>query len=105
VSASNLGTHQLGPLDHIPKGEGRAYAVDGAQIAVFHLRDGSLRATQAWCPHAGGPLADGQTDLSTLVCPLHLRVFSLSDGTCAEGEPITLYPVTVKDDEIVVDIS
>jgi nitrite reductase/ring-hydroxylating ferredoxin subunit len=32
-------------------------------------------------------------------------VFSLSDGTCAEGEPITLYPVTVKDDEIVVDIS
>jgi nitrite reductase (NADH) small subunit len=94
----------LGPVDGVPVGEGRAFAVDGEQIAVFRLRDGGLRATQAGCPHAGGPLADGQTDLATVVCPLHLRVFSLADGTCAEGESVRLYPVTEENGEIVVDL-
>ena len=52
----------LGSVDDIPYGEGRAYAVEGRQIAVFRLRDGSLRAVDAVCPHRGGPLADGLTD-------------------------------------------
>jgi len=52
--------HVLGPLADIPVGEGRAYAVGDLQIAVFRLRNGTVRATQAVCPHAGGPLADGQ---------------------------------------------
>jgi nitrite reductase (NADH) small subunit len=105
VTASRVGTHRLGPVDAVPVGEGRAFAVDGEQVAVFHLRDGGLRATQAWCPHAGGPLADGQMDQATLVCPLHLRVFSFADGRCAEGEKIRLYPATVEDGEIVIDLS
>ena len=46
----------VGPLSDIPVGQGRAYAVEGRQIAVFRLRDGSLRALDAVCPHRGGPL-------------------------------------------------
>ena len=64
---------KLGPVDAIPIGEGRAFAVGPAQVAVFRLRDGTLRATQARCPHAGGPLADGQLDMTRIVCPLHAR--------------------------------
>ena len=41
----------VGTLDDIPVGEGRAFAVDGTQIAVYRLRDGSLRAISAVCPH------------------------------------------------------
>ena len=51
--------YQLGPVDQIPYGEGRAFAVGGHQIAVFRKRDGSLRALSAVCPHKGGPIADG----------------------------------------------
>ena len=58
----------LGPVDDIPMGEGRAYAVAGRQIVVFRLRDGSLRALDAVCPHRGGPLADGLTDGRVVVC-------------------------------------
>ena len=105
VSASKAGMHRLGPLDQVPVGEGRAYTVNEEQIAVFRLRDGALRATQARCPHAGGPLADGQTDLATVICPLHLRMFSLTDGTCAEGNSIRLYPVTEDNGEIVINLS
>ena len=66
-------------------GEGRAFVAGGVQVAVFRLRDGSLHATQAACPHAGGPLADGQTDVDVLVCPLHLYAYRWSDGASTSG--------------------
>ncbi|HEX7827411.1 MAG TPA: Rieske 2Fe-2S domain-containing protein, partial [Mycobacterium sp.] len=65
----------VGPLDEIPPGEGRTYAVGGEQVAVFRLRDGSLRAIDAVCPHRGGPLADGLIDENVVVCPLHGHTF------------------------------
>ena len=101
MTAARVGV-RLGPVEAIPVGEGRAYAVGDVQIAVFRLRDGTLRATQARCPHAGGPLADGQLDPSAVVCPLHLRAFAFADGRCAEGEQVTVYPARVDDGEVVV---
>jgi nitrite reductase/ring-hydroxylating ferredoxin subunit len=95
--------HQLGPLDDIPVGEGRAYAVGDLQIAVFRLRNGALRATQAVCPHAGGPLADGQLDDSVVLCPLHTAAFDLETGAARTGgPPLTVYPVRVVDGSVTV---
>lgn len=94
---------RLGPLTDIPLGEGRAYAVGGDMVAVFRLRDGSLRAVSAVCPHAGGPLADGLTDLRHVVCPLHQHAFDLITGCSTTGQPpLTVYPVFVDDDGHVV---
>lgn len=96
--------HRLGPVDAIPPGEGRAYVVADTEIAVFRLRDGSLRATQARCPHAGGPLADGQLDPVRIVCPLHLRAYAFADGGCAEGDGIRVWDARDEDGEIVVEV-
>jgi nitrite reductase (NADH) small subunit len=76
----------LGPAAEIPPGEGRAYAVGGEQVAVFRPRNGPLRAFQAACPHAGGPLADGQLDDDVLICPLHLNVWELDGGCSRSGQ-------------------
>jgi nitrite reductase (NADH) small subunit len=97
---------RLGPVEAIPIGEGRAFALpDGVeQVAVFRLRDGTLRATQARCPHAGGPLADGQLDTTKVICPLHARAFSFTDGTCPEGQQITLYPAHNEAGNIIVHL-
>ena len=76
MSAPEITSHRLGPVEAIPLGEGRAFAVGDTQVAVFRLRDG-LRATQAVCPHAGGPLADAQADPAKVVCPLHNYAFSV----------------------------
>lgn len=77
----------VGHIDEIPVGEGRAYAVDGEQIAVYRMRDGSLRAIGAVCPHRGGPLADGLTDDTVVVCPLHGLGYDLSTGEEVGGGP------------------
>lgn len=81
--------------DEIPVGEGRTLAVDGNQIAVFRLRDGSLRALDAVCPHRGGPLADGLTDDCVVVCPLHGHTFDMSTGNEVSGADMAVrsYPV------------
>ncbi len=97
--------HVVGRLDDIPMGEGRAYVAGGVQVAVFRLRDGSLHATQAACPHAGGPLADGQTDVDVLVCPLHLYAYRWSDGVSSGGAgALRLFPVREVDGALLVTV-
>jgi len=97
--------HTIGMADDVPLGEGRAFVVGTEQVAVFRLRDGSLHATQAACPHAGGPLADGQSDLDVLVCPLRQYAYRWSDGASTSGAaPITTYPVRERDGYLVVEV-
>jgi nitrite reductase (NADH) small subunit len=85
----------VGRLDEIPRGEGRTYAVGGEQVAVFRLRDGSLRAIDAVCPHRGGPLADGLIDEHVVVCPLHGHAFDTSTGCEVGGDmSVRSYPVS-----------
>lgn len=78
--------HRLGPVTEIPVGEGRAYTVAGEPVAVFHLRGGELRAVSAVCPHAGGPLADGQIDGQVVICPLHQHTYDLTTGCSLSGQ-------------------
>lgn len=75
----------VGTIDEIPVGEARTFVVNGEQVAVFRLRDGSLRAIGAVCPHLGGPLADGLADEQVVVCPLHSYTFDLSTGAEVSG--------------------
>ena len=92
-------SHRVCPLDEIPVGEGRAYVVGGEQIAVFRHRSGRVSATQARCPHAGGPLADGQIDEAVVVCPLHLNAFDLTSGASTSDQPtLAVHPCTVDAD-------
>jgi nitrite reductase (NADH) small subunit len=98
--------YSLGPVDQIPYGEGRAFAVGGHQIAVFRKRDGSLRALSAVCSHKGGPIADGQIDSTVVLCPLHLNAFELDTGCSTTGAaPLRTYPVYLTAGEIVLQVS
>jgi nitrite reductase (NADH) small subunit len=95
--------HRLGPATQIPHGEGRAFVVSGEQIAIFRLRDESLRAVSAVCPHRGGPIADGQIDANVVLCPLHLNAFDLTTGcSTTSGHSLRTYDVWVDGDQIVL---
>ena len=83
----------------IPPGEGRAFRVRGLDIAVFRLRGGAVYATQAACPHQGGPLADGLTGSGSVICPLHERVFDLESGVEVGRDcKLETFPVRVSGD-------
>jgi len=97
-------SHRVCPLAEIPVGEGRAFVVGGEQVAVFRHRSGRVSATQARCPHAGGPLADGQIDEHVVVCPLHLNAFDLATGASTSDQPALAVHVATVDDDGTVSV-
>ncbi len=95
--------HPIGKLSEIPKGEGRNFALGNLLVAVFHTRDGRVFATQALCPHRGGPLADGLTDGATVVCPLHDRIYDFRTGAGIGNEcSVQVYPVRADSDGMIL---
>jgi nitrite reductase (NADH) small subunit len=79
-SAPSTPLCKLGPLDRVPPGEGKAFDIGDRRVAVFRTRGGELYATQAACPHKGGPLADGIIGGGTVICPLHAYKYDLKSG-------------------------
>ncbi|HWA71564.1 MAG TPA: Rieske (2Fe-2S) protein [Polyangiaceae bacterium] len=83
----------LAPIQAIPEGEGRTFQIGTEHVAVFRDRQGAVFATQATCPHRGGPLADGLIGGGSLICPLHSLKFDLKSGLAQNGEcSLKVYP-------------
>jgi nitrite reductase (NADH) small subunit len=93
--------YNLGSLKRIPLGEGRTFSVADTLVAIFRTRDGRVFATQATCPHRGGPLADGLVGAGKVICPLHAYAFELATGQPVENscEKLRTYPVSLSGDE------
>ena len=78
----------------------------GRRLAVLRVGD-AVRVLDDSCPHAGGPLSEGQVRGDTLTCPYHGWVWSLQDGRClAPSRDVcaTLYAADVEAGEIWVDL-
>lgn len=91
-------SHDIGPLSQIPPGEGRNFLVASTRVAVFRTHDGEVYATQPECPHRQGPLADGLLGSTTIVCPLHERVYDLRTGEEMGADcRLTTYPARISD--------
>lgn len=93
----------LGTVDAIPVGEGRAYRVGGKTVAVFRPRDGRLYALDNRCPHRAGSLADGIVGGGAVICPLHGWKFELASGRCLnESARVRSYPVVLMDGRMIL---
>ena len=99
IDSLSLGSvvYNLGPLSRVPAGEGRMFQVGDTSVAVFHFRGGKVFATQATCPHQGGPLADGITGAGMVLCPLHAYKFDLATGQPVGNScrALQTYPVSI----------
>ena len=85
AAAADGAVVDVGPVDGIPLGEGRAFVVGRRTVAVFRPRTGGLFAIDGHCPHRGGPLAEGIVGGETVVCPLHAWKIDLRTGRCQGG--------------------
>ena len=100
------GFHDVCALSELGPGEIAEFLADGVPIAVAHL-DGAIYAVDNVCPHAGGPLGDGELVGSCVVCPLHGWSFDVITGVCSLDPELVLtrYATEVRSGRIRVALS
>lgn len=79
--------------------------VEGRPVAVFNV-GGELRAVDARCTHAGGPLEQGSVSNGAVTCPWHGSRFTLASGAVEQGPAIRgvrAYRVTVEPDGLQIE--
>ncbi len=81
--------------------------LDGRQLALFLGDGGDIWACDNRCPHEGYPLIEGKlADGCILTCNWHNWKFDLKSGaTLVGGDALRRYGVSVRGDDIMVDIA
>ena len=82
--------------DEIVPGTVHAVQIFGKRYALYKVEDGDFYASLDGCPHAGGPLAEGELDGFEVSCPFHSWTFDIRDGSCTSGGDMGVDCVTVK---------
>ena len=77
--------------------------LDGEGIAIANV-DGEYFAFDNTCPHAGGPLAEGELEGDIVTCPWHATPFDGKTGEAQEGgvtdDPVSTYEVHLEGNDI-----
>lgn len=78
---------RLASVSDIEVGTIHGVEVNGAYIALYHLEDGTICATDAVCTHAYALLTEGWLENGVIECPLHAGCFDVRTGK-GLGAPI-----------------
>jgi nitrite reductase/ring-hydroxylating ferredoxin subunit len=91
-------------LEEVPDGTHRGFEAGGLKILLVRFGD-QVFAYEDTCPHAGGPLSEGQMRQGQITCPLHRWMFDLrtGEGTRPKGKKMRAFTVTVTDGQIFVE--
>jgi nitrite reductase (NADH) small subunit len=97
--------HRIGALADLHEDLPITAEIGGTTVAVFKLGD-DIVATNGTCPHAQGPLYQGDIEGCVIVCPWHGWSFDLKTGKCEEDDGLQLqtYEVVVEGDDILVKL-
>lgn len=85
----------IGDAAEVAENRGKAYRVDGVQIAVIR-HGGRLHAMDEFCTHADASLAFGLVKDGCVACPWHYAEFDLETGEAKSlpaVKPVRIYPV------------
>jgi nitrite reductase/ring-hydroxylating ferredoxin subunit len=93
-------------LAELPPNSVLEATVRGEEYAICNV-NGKISALYGICPHAGGPLGQGQIGGSgRLVCPYHMWEFD-----CVTGESefdsairVPVYPVKLEGNDVLADL-
>lgn len=93
-------------VEEIPPGQRKIRELRGLIIAVFNI-DGEYYAIEDVCTHDGGPVAEGELEGYTIICPRHGAHFDVRSGAVLSFPavvPIDSYPVRVEGEDILVQL-
>ena len=74
----------------VPPGSGKALAIEGRWIALFHDATAGFLATADSCPHEGASLGEGTYHEGRVICPRHAWVFDVRTGSCPSVPEVRL---------------
>lgn len=103
-----LSKADLGRLDALAVGQARRVEVGGKSLALYRIAEDEVAVSDGICTHGHALLAEGLVIDCTIECPRHNGRFDLRTGEPTRKpvtKPIAIYPVTVVDDRIVLDLS
>jgi 3-phenylpropionate/trans-cinnamate dioxygenase ferredoxin component len=97
----------VGKVADFPPGKAAVVDVAGVEVALVNV-EGTFYAVNNECPHAGGPLGEGDVANDyELECPLHGSLFDVRTGDVLVGpadEPVQTYETRVEDDRVQVSV-
>jgi nitrite reductase/ring-hydroxylating ferredoxin subunit len=85
---------------------GKLVNAGGQEIAVFKLGE-EYYAIENTCPHAGGPLGEGEVGGDVVTCPWHASRFNIKTGevvTPPARQGVKSFPVRIMGSDIEVEI-
>jgi len=91
-------------VSDLSDGEIMLVEVGDERIALAKI-DGSFYAIGDECPHAEGPLSEGDVEGNEVECPYHGSRFNLMTGDVTSppaGEGVTRYAVRLDGDDVLV---
>lgn len=91
--------------DSLTEGSAKIIRIHGREIALIKSND-QIFAAGNECPHLGGPIGEGRVMDGKVTCPWHDWTFDLNSGECDinPAAKITIYPVTITDEGIIIEI-
>ena len=91
---------QISDLD---PGEMKLVGLDGEEVVAVTV-DGEYFAFGNTCPHAGGPLVDGELSGGIVTCPWHSTPFNVKTGEAQPGgvtdDPVPTYEIRLEGNDI-----
>ena len=96
---------KIAEKSEIASGKGKAFKIDGKQIAVFN-QDG-FHAMDDLCVHQDGSIAPGKLEGNIVECPLHFWKYNIKTGELVDylkDVKLETYSVQSRDDVLYVDI-
>jgi nitrite reductase (NADH) small subunit len=96
---------KVGSLAALPPGKVME-AEAGGNTYVICNAGGELHAYDGICPHAGGPLGQGNMEGNNLICPWHAWEYDCRTGVndFDESVRLTKFPVQANGDDILIDV-
>jgi nitrite reductase/ring-hydroxylating ferredoxin subunit len=91
--------------DSLTEGSAKIIRINGREIA-FIKSNHQIFAVGNECPHLGGPIGEGCVVDGKVTCPWHDWTFDLTSGECDinPAAKITIYPVSITDGGIIIEI-
>ena len=95
---------KVGSLSSLPPGSVSEVALGDASYAICNIQ-GELHALDGTCPHAGGPLGQGNVQDNLVICPWHEWAYDCRTGENDYDPAIKLacFAVKTEGDDILID--